>query len=202
MTTEQGLKKLFNQFKFIAKQPLKINAALFVDLVLVFISFFELDAVVNGVLKDFFIFCLVINVGLVIGSFLYIANLPEKPSSLYDIKFEYRRSLNSTREIQKLLMQNVDSSNFPTARKQGQINNNLVRYGSFVICFERYAYIFVRLPQKVDSRRGQEIFDEIANEVSLSLGMRRTNFQHLIMEESFGFGQIKLKDFLVMRIIK
>lgn len=202
MTEKQGMRKLYNQFKFIAVQPLKINITLFIDAVLIMISLFEFDFVANNVLKDFFTFWLIVNIIFVIGSFLYIANLQDKPNSLYDYKFEYKRSLNSTRELQKLLVQNVDSSNFVTARKQSQINNNLIRYRSFVIVFERYSYIFIRIPQKIDSRRDQAIFDDIAKEISLSLRMRRTTFQDLVVERSFGFGQIKLEHFLTMRITK
>ena len=138
----------------------------------------------------------------VIGSVVYIANLKDKPNSLYDYKFEYKRSLNSTRVLQKLLIQNVDSSNFVTAKKQSQINNNIVRYGSFVISFNRYGYIFVRLPQQIDNRRNREVFDNIAEEISLSLNMRRTTFQHLIIERFYGMGQVKLEHYLVMRIVK
>ena len=202
MIEKDGLRKLYDQFSFIAEEPLKINTALYMDVVLAVISLFELDCVLNSILKEFFIFLLIINVAFIIGSFCYIANLQDKPNSLYDYKFEYRRSLNSTREIQKLLAQNVDSSNFVTARKQSQINNNLIRYRSFVIVFERYSYIFIRIPQKIDSRRDQAIFDDIAKEISLSLRMRRTTFQDLVVERSFGLGQIKLEHFLTMRISK
>ena len=137
-----------------------------------------------------------------IASVVYIANLPDRPNSLYDIKFSYRRSLNSTRELQKLLVQNVDSIGFPTARKQSQINNNLIRYESFVLVFERYGYIFIRQTQKIDSRRDREVYDNAAEEISVSLGMRRSTFQNLVVERFWGAGQIKLEHFLVMRISK
>lgn len=202
MIEKDGLRKLYDQFSFIAEEPLKINTALYMDVVLAVISLFELDCVLNSILKEFFIFLLIINVAFIIGSFCYIANLQDKPNSLYDYKFEYRRSLNSTREIQKLLTQNVDASNFVTSRKQMQINNNLVRYESFVLSFQRYGYIFLRLPQKIDSRRDREVFDNIAEEISISLNMRRTSFQNLIVERFWGAGQIKLEHFLVMRISK
>ena len=91
---------------------------------------------------------------------------------------------------------------FPTARKQGQVNNNLVRYSSFVVSFERYGYLFIRQPQRIDSRRDREVYDMIAEDISLSLGMRRGSYQHLIVERSFGMGQIKLEHYLVMRIVK
>lgn len=202
MTEKQGLRQLWEQFNFIANEPLKINIALFVDAVLGSISLFEIDAVLNGIFKGFFVFWLIVNFILIVSSVIYIANLQDKPSSLYDVKFEYRRSLNSTRELQKILVQNVDSNRFVTARTQAQFNNNLVRYESFVLSFERYGYIYIRMPQKVDSRRERAVFDEIADDISLSLGMRKTAFQSLVIEESFGFGQIKLKRYLVMRIIK
>ena len=201
MTEKDGLRKLYDQFDFLALEPLKINVALFVDLVLIVISLIELDARANGILAGFFGFCLCINGVLIVASFIYIANLQDKPDSLYDIKFQYKRSLNSTRELQRLLIQNVDSSNFVTAKKQSQINNNIVRYGSFVISFNRYGYIFVRLPQQIDNRRNREVFDNIAEEISLSLNMRRTTFQHLIIERFYGMGQVKLEHYLV-RIVK
>lgn len=202
MNEKQGLRQLWDQFNFIANEPLKINIALFIDAVLGSISLFEIDAVLNDIFKSFFVFCLIVNFILIVSSVIYIANLQDKPSSLYDVKFEYRRSLNSTRELQKILVQNVDSNRFVTARTQAQFNNNLVRYESFVLSFERYGYIYIRIPQKVDSRRERAVFDEIADDISLSLGMRKTAFQSLVIEESFGFGQIKLKRYLVMRIIK
>ena len=202
MTQKDGLRKLYDQFSFLAREPLKINTALFVDLVLIFLSIIELDARANGILTGFFGFCLILNVACVIGSVVYIANLQDKPTSLYDIKFNYRRSLNSTRELQKLLVQNVDASNFATAHKQSQINNNLVRYGSFALSFERYGYIFIRVPQKIHSRRDREVYDMIAEDISISLGMRRGVYQHLIVERSFGMGQIKLQHYLVMRMVK
>ena len=43
MTQKDGLRKLYDQFFFIARQPLKINTALFVDLVLIFLSIIELE---------------------------------------------------------------------------------------------------------------------------------------------------------------
>lgn len=202
MNEKQGLRQLWDQFNFIANEPLKINIALFIDAVLGSISLFEIDAVLNDIFKSFFVFCLIVNFILIVSSVIYIANLQDKPSSLFDVKFEYRRSLNSTRELQKILVQNVDSNRFVTARTQAQFNNNLVRYESFVLSFERYGYIYIRMPQKVDSRRERAVFDEIADDISLSLGMRKTAFQSLVIEESFGFGQIKLKRYLVMRIIK
>ncbi len=202
MTQKDGLRKLYDQFFFIARQPLKINTALFVDLVLIFLSIIELDAYFNGILTGFFAVCLILNVACVIASVVYIANLPDRPNSLYDIKFSYRRSLNSTRELQKLLVQNVDSIGFPTARKQSQINNNLIRYESFVLVFERYGYIFIRQTQKIDSRRDREVYDNAAEEISVSLGMRRSTFQNLVVERFWGAGQIKLEHFLVMRISK
>lgn len=202
MTRKDGLYKLYDQFRFLASEPLKINIALFIDITLIVISIFELDALENGILKGCFTFLLIFNGVFVIGSIVYIANLQDKPDSLYDYKFEYKRSLNSTRELQKLLVQNVDSSSFVTSRKQSQINNNLIRYKSFVISFQRYGYIFIRIPQKIDSRRDQEIFNDIAKEISISLEMRRTTFQDLVIERSFGLGQIKLEHFLVMRITK
>ena len=202
MTQKDGLRKLYDQFFFIARQPLKINTALFVDLVLIFLSIIELDAYFNGILTGFFAVCLILNVACVIASVVYIANLPDRPNSLYDIKFSYRRSLNSTRELQKLLVQNVDSIGFPTARKQSQINNNLIRYESFVLVFERYGYIFIRQTQKIDSRRDREVYDNAAEEISVSLGMRRSTFQNLVVERFRGAGQIKLEHFLVMRISK
>ena len=202
MTQKDGLRKLYDQFFFIARQPLKINTALFVDLVLIFLSIIELDAYFNGILTGFFAVCLILNVACVIASVVYIANLPDRPNSLYDIKFSYRRSLNSTRELQKLLVQNVDSIGFPTAMKQSQINNNLIRYESFVLVFERYGYIFIRQTQKIDSRRDREVYDNAAEEISVSLGMRRSTFQNLVVERFWGAGQIKLEHFLVMRISK
>lgn len=202
MTQKDGLRKLYDQFFFIARQPLKINTALFVDLVLIFLSIIELDAYFNGILTGFFAVCLILNVACVIASVVYIANLTDRPNSLYDIKFSYRRSLNSTRELQKLLVQNVDSIGFPTARKQSQINNNLIRYESFVLVFERYGYIFIRQTQKIDSRRDREVYDNAAEEISVSLGMRRSTFQNLVVERFWGAGQIKLEHFLVMRISK
>lgn len=202
MTQKDGLRKLYDQFDFLALEPLKINVALFIDIVIAFLSLIELDAIVNGILKEFFTFCFIINGVLIVASLIYIANLQDKPDSLYDIKFQYKRSLNSTRELQRLLIQNVDSSEFPTARKQGQVNNNLVRYSSFVVSFERYGYLFIRQPQRIDSRRDREVYDMIAEDISLSLGMRRGSYQHLIVERSFGMGQIKLEHYLVMRIVK
>lgn len=202
MTQKDGLRKLYDQFFFIARQPLKINTTLFVDLVLIFLSIIELDAYFNGILTGFFAVCLILNVACVIASVVYIANLPDRPNSLYDIKFSYRRSLNSTRELQKLLVQNVDSIGFPTARKQSQINNNLIRYESFVLVFERYGYIFIRQTQKIDSRRDREVYDNAAEEISVSLGMRRSTFQNLVVERFWGAGQINLEHFLVMRISK
>ena len=202
MTQKDGLRKLYDQFFFIARQPLKINTALFVDLVVILLSLIELDAYFNGILTGFFAVCLILNVACVIASVVYIANLPDRPNSLYDIKFSYRRSLNSTRELQKLLVQNVDSIGFPTARKQSQINNNLIRYESFVLVFERYGYIFIRQTQKIDSRRDREVYDNAAEEISVSLGMRRSTFQNLVVERFWGAGQIKLEHFLVMRISK
>lgn len=193
---------IFDNFSFISKQPFEIGVSLSI------VGFALLLGFVGFVLwrnsgSVFGIFLLILNLVIVVGAIIHIANMQEVPkaySSKISGHFLYKRSLQLTRFVQKELVSQIDDSKFPTARTQIQKYNNSIRLLSFVVVFEKESYLFIRLPKNVSARRDLRELDEIANDVALELNLTKSSFQDFINHQNLGLGYISRAKYKVMRL--
>ena len=191
-----------DNLSFISKQPFEIGVCLGVAGFALLLGFIGFDLWQNSG-SAIGITLLVLNLVIIVVSIVHIANMQEAPKS-YSSKtsgdFLYRRSLQMTRFIQKELISQIDDSKFPTAKTQIQKYNNEIRLLSFVVVFEREAYLFIRLPKNVSARRDLRELDEIANDLALELGLTRSSFQDFINHQNLGLGYISRSKYKVMRL--
>ncbi|MBI1720214.1 MULTISPECIES: hypothetical protein [Lactobacillus] len=193
---------IFDNFSFISKQPFEIGVCLGVAGFALLLGFIGFDLWQNSG-SAIGITLLVLNLVIIVVSIVHIANMQEVPktySSKTSGDFLYRRSLQMTRFIQKELISQIDDSKFPTARTQIQKYNNSIRLLSFVVVFEREAYLFIRLPKNVSARRNLEELQEIANDLALELGLTKSSFQDFMNNQNLGLGYISRSKYKVMRL--
>lgn len=193
---------IFDNFSFISKQPFEIGVCLGVAGFALLLGFIGFDLWQNSG-SAIGITLLVLNLVIIVVSIVHIANMQEVPktySSKTSGDFLYRRSLQMTRFIQKELISQIDDSKFPTARTQIQKYNNSIRLLSFVVVFEREAYLFIRLPKNVSARRNLEELQEIANDLALELGLTKSSFQDFMNNQNLGLGYISRAKYKVMRL--
>ena len=126
--------------------------------------------------------------------------VPKSYSNKVSGDFLYKRSLQLTRFVQKELVSQIDDSRFSTAKTQIQKYNNEIRLLSFVVVFEREAYLFIRLPKNVSARRDLEELQEIADDIALELVLTKSSFQNFINHKSIGLGYVSRAKYKVMRL--
>lgn len=202
MNQNKKIQTIFDNFSFISKQPFEIGVSLSIVGFALLLGFVGFDLWRNSG-SVFGIFLLILNLVIVVGAIIHIANMQEVPkaySSKISGHFLYKRSLQLTRFVQKELVSQIDDSKFPTARTQIQKYNNSIRLLSFVVVFEREAYLFIRLPKNVSARRDLRELDEIANDLALELGLTRSSFQDFINHQNLGLGYISRSKYKVMRL--
>lgn len=202
MNQNKKIQTIFYNFSFISKQPFEIGVSLSIVALGLLFGFFGFDLWRNSG-SVFGIFLLILNLVIVVGAIIHIANMQEVPkaySSKISGHFLYKRSLQLTRFVQKELVSQIDDSKFPTARTQIQKYNNSIRLLSFVVVFEREAYLFIRLPKNVSARRDLEELQEIANDVALELNLTKSSFQDFINHQNLGLGYISRSKYKVMRL--
>ncbi|MCI7715348.1 MAG: hypothetical protein MSL49_08660 [Lactobacillus johnsonii] len=202
MNQNKKIQTIFDNFSFISKQPFEIGVSLSIVALGLLFGFFGFDLWRNSG-SVFGIFLLILNLVIVVGAIIHIANMQEVPkaySSKISGHFLYKRSLQLTRFVQKELVSQIDDSKFPTARTQIQKYNNSIRLLSFVVVFEREAYLFIRLPKNVSARRDLEELQEIANDVALELNLTKSSFQDFINHQNLGLGYISRSKYKVMRL--
>lgn len=193
---------IFDNFSFISKQPFEIGVSLSIVGFALLLGFVGFDLWRNSG-SVFGIFLLILNLVIVVGAIIHIANMQEVPkaySSKISGHFLYKRSLQLTRFVQKELVSQIDDSKFPTARTQIQKYNNSIRLLSFVVVFEKESYLFIRLPKNVSARRDLRELDEIANDVALELNLTKSSFQDFINHQNLGLGYISRAKYKVMRL--
>ena len=141
------------------------------------------------------------------------ANLKARKNTKDSVSKNQNGALNVTEEIQDIKNKiqydtamvaqemPVDSSDYNySAQSQIQKYNNRLRLLSFVAVFEREAYIFIRLPKNIASRRDIEDLKEIANDIALDLDMRTSSFQPYINNQNLGLGYVSRGKYEVMRL--
>lgn len=202
MNQNKKIQTIFDNFSFISKQPFEIGVSLSIVGFALLLGFVGFDLWQNSG-SVFGIFLLILNLVIVVGAIIHIANMQEVPkaySSKISGHFLYKRSLQLTRFVQKELVSQIDDSKFPTARTQIQKYNNSIRLLSFVVVFEREAYLFIRLPKNVSARRDLEELQEIADDLALELGLTKSSFQNFINCQNIGLGYVSRAKYKVMRL--
>lgn len=202
MNQNKKIQTIFDNFSFISKQPFEIGVSLSIVGFALLLGFVGFDLWRNSG-SVFGIFLLILNLVIVVGAIIHIANMQEVPkaySSKISGHFLYKRSLQLTRFVQKELVSQIDDSKFPTARTQIQKYNNSIRLLSFVVVFEKESYLFIRLPKNVSARRDLKELDEIANDVALELNLTKSSFQNFINHQNLGLGYISRAKYKVMRL--
>lgn len=202
MNQNKKIQTIFDNFSFISKQPFEIGVSLSIVGFALLLGFVGSDLWRNSG-SVFGIFLLILNLVIVVGAIIHIANMQEVPkaySSKISGHFLYKRSLQLTRFVQKELVSQIDDSKFPTARTQIQKYNNSIRLLSFVVVFEKESYLFIRLPKNVSARRDLRELDEIANDVALELNLTKSSFQDFINHQNLGLGYISRAKYKVMRL--
>lgn len=202
MNQNKKIQTIFDNFSFISKQPFEIGVSLSIVGFALLLGFVGFDLWRNSG-SVFGIFLLILNLVIVVGAIIHIANMQEVPKA-YSSKifghFLYKRSLQLTRFVQKELVSQIDDSKFPTARTQIQKYNNSIRLLSFVVVFEKESYLFIRLPKNVSARRDLRELDEIANDIALELNLTKSSFQDFINHQNLGLGYISRAKYKVMRL--
>lgn len=202
MNQNKKIQTIFDNFSFISKQPFEIGVSLSIVGFALLLGLVGFDLWRNSG-SVFGIFLLILNLVIVVGTIIHIANMQEVPkaySSKISGHFLYKRSLQLTRFVQKELVSQIDDSKFPTARTQIQKYNNSIRLLSFVVVFEKESYLFIRLPKNVSARRDLRELDEIANDVALELNLTKSSFQDFINHQNLGLGYISRAKYKVMRL--
>ena len=202
MNQNKKIQTIFDNFSFISKQPFEIGVSLSIVGFALLLGFVGFDLWRNSG-SVFGIFLLILNLVIVVGAIIHIANMQEVPkaySSKISGHFLYKRSLQLTRFVQKELVSQIDDSKFSTARTQIQKYNNSIRLLSFVVVFEREAYLFIRLPKNVSARRDLEELQEIADDLALELGLTKSSFQNFINCQNIGLGYVSRAKYKVMRL--
>lgn len=202
MNQNKKIQTIFDNFSFISKQPFEIGVSLSIVGFALLLGLVGFDLWRNSG-SVFGIFLLILNLVIVVGTIIHIANMQEVPkaySSKISGHFLYKRSLQLTRFVQKELVSQIDDSKFPTARTQIQKYNNSIRLLSFVVVFEKESYLFIRLPKNVSARRDLRELDEIANDIALELNLTKSSFQDFINHQNLGLGYISRAKYKVMRL--
>lgn len=202
MNQNKKIQTIFDNFSFISKQPFEIGVSLSIVGFALLLGFVGFDLWRNSG-SVFGIFLLILNLVIVVGAIIHIANMREVPLAYSDKvsgQFLYKRSLQMTRYIQKELVFQIDDSKFATARTEIQKYNNAIRLLSFVAVFEHETYLFVRLPKNVNARRDLEELDEIADDLALELGLIKSSFQNFINCQNIGLGYVSRAKYKVMRL--
>lgn len=202
MNQNKKIQTIFDNFSFISKQPFEIGVSLSIVGFALLLGFVGFDLWRNSG-SVFGIFLLILNLVIVVGAIIHIANMREVPLAYSDKvsgQFLYKRSLQMTRYIQKELVFQIDDSKFATAKTQIQKYNNAIRLLSFVAVFEHETYLFVRLPKNVSARRDLDELQEIADDLALELGLTKSSYQNFINCQNIGLGYVSRAKYKVMRL--
>lgn len=180
--------ELYQDFKFLALVPAKIatNLGILVAILLLLIADIDFgqnsDAGWN--VWDISWAVLLIILGLIVVKWL--ANIQEYPKyyrqDYEQLGYNFQESKKLTRYLQRLLKSKVDSSKYSSANRQNQLENNLIRLGSFVICFRQSIYIFILRTGGIDGRRDINELNEIARELANFTDARNSSFQQFTTE--------------------
>lgn len=182
-------KNLYNDFKFLALVPAKMITgwgvlATILLLLIAAIDFGQNSYTGWNVWSIGWSILLVILGIIDINLLTNIQKYPKYYRKEYEqLGYDFQESHKLTRYLQRLLRSKVDSSSYiSSANRQNQIENNLIRLGSFVICFRQSIYIFILRTGGIDGRRDINDLNEIARELANFTNSRNSSFQQFTTE--------------------
>ena len=182
-------KNLYDHFRFLALVPAKIITgfgilATILLLLIVAIDFGQNSYAGWNVLSISWTILLVILEIFDINWLAKIQKYPKYYRQEYEqLGYDFQESKKLTRYLQRLLRSKVDSSSYiSSANRQNQIENNLIRLGSFIICFRQSIYIFILRTGGIDGRRDINELNEMAREIAKFTNSRNSSFQQFTTE--------------------
>lgn len=200
-------KNLYNDFKFLALVPAKMITgwgvlATILLLLIAAIDFGQNSYTGWNVWSIGWSILLVILGIIDINLLTNIQKYPKYYRKGYEqLGYDFQESHKLTRYLQRLLRSKVDSSSYiSSANRQNQIENNLIRLGSFVICFRQSIYIFILRTGGIDGRRDINDLNEIARELANFTNSRNSSFQQFTTEYKPPLGNRRLVNYIVQRL--
>lgn len=200
-------KNLYNDFKFLALVPAKMITgwgvlATILLLLIAAIDFGQNSYAGWNVWSIGWSILLVILGIIDINLLTNIQKYPKYYRKEYEqLGYDFQESHKLTRYLQRLLRSKVDSSSYiSSANRQNQIENNLIRLGSFVICFRQSIYIFILRTGGIDGRRDINDLNEIARELANFTNSRNSSFQQFTTEYKAPLGNRRLVNYIVQRL--
>lgn len=200
-------KNLYNDFKFLALVPAKMITGWGVLVTILLLLIAAIDFGQNSytgwnVWSIGWSILLVILGIIDINLLTNIQKYPKYYRKEYEqLGYDFQESHKLTRYLQRLLRSKVDSSSYiSSANRQNQIENNLIRLGSFVICFRQSIYIFILRTGGIDGRRDINDLNEIARELANFTNSRNSSFQQFTTEYKPPLGNRRLVNYIVQRL--
>lgn len=182
-------KNLYDHFRFLALVPAKIITGFGILATILLLLIVDLDFGQNsyGGWNAWSISwaILLIMVGIIdVKCLTKIQKYPKYYRREYEqLGYDFQESNKLTRYLQRLLRSKVDSSSYiSSANRQNQLENNLIRLGSFVICFRQSIYIFILQTGGIDGRRDINDLNEIARELANFTSARNSSFEQFTTE--------------------
>lgn len=200
-------RQIFNKYNFLAKTPLFIAVYLVVAIFGAGIAFFSWDFGKTVGWNAFIIFLLIVNMAIIIACICGIANIQQAPKYATQKEldsFIYRGehgSLDATRWLQRSLIQPIESSQYieSTATRNSKLNNAL-RIFAFVVVFKDKAYAFVRVSEKISSRRYKEEIQEAIDDIAEDLDLSATRIKKMRLTVKLSLGYSRKDTYYVSKL--
>lgn len=200
-------KNLYNDFKFLALVPAKMITGwgILVTILLLLIAAIDFgqNSYTGWNVWSIGWSILLVILGIIdINLLTNVQKYPKYYRKGYEqLGYDFQESHKLTRYLQRLLRSKVDSSSYiSSANRQNQIENNLIRLGSFVICFRQSIYIFILRTGGIDGRRDINDLNEIARELANFTNSRNSSFQQFTTEYKPPLGNRRLVNYIVQRL--
>ena len=100
-----------------------------------------------------------------------------------------------TRLLQKELVEIVAGSGMLTQKE-----NNSLRLLSFVVVFNKNAFLFIRQSEKVENRKDHDLLMAVANDIADNLGLSISVLLPLNISTSIGLGHYHFQHYEVMQL--
>ena len=200
-------KYLYDDFRFLALVPTKIITGFGILTTIFLLLIVDIDFGQNSYIgwNVWSISWAVVLLILGLVDIKWLAKIQKYPKyyrrEYEQLGYDFQESQKLTRYLQRLLRSKVDSSSYiSSATRQNQLENNLIRLGSFVICFRQSIYIFILRTSGIDGRRDINDLNEIARELANFTNSRNSSYQQFTTEHKPLLGNRRLVNYIVQRL--
>ena len=200
-------KYLYDDFRFLALVPTKIITGFGILTTIFLLLIVDIDFGQNSYIgwNVWSISWAVVLLILGLVDIKWLAKIQKYPKyyrrEYKQLGYDFQESQKLTRYLQRLLRSKVDSSSYiSSATRQNQLENNLIRLGSFVICFRQSIYIFILRTSGIDGRRDINDLNEIARELANFTNSRNSSYQQFTTEHKPLLGNRRLVNYVVQRL--